>query len=337
MRKIQARYRQWVRNEIPLLEGEGILAPDAALRLRAYYDEQTTSSNSWALAVFAALGSLLIGAGIILLFAHNWDALGRPARAVLSFVPLLLGGVLTLYTVARRDGVAWRESAGLFHALAIGASIALVGQTYHLPSDTPMFLMTWAILVLPLVFLLNANGAFLIYLGLICGWAGVAQSAYGHAAGFWLLLLPVAVRQVRLNRRDPHAPEALLGVWACLIALCVGMGIAFERTVPGLWILAYAALLSGAALYGLRVYGDRDGWANPAKVFGVTGIAVLAYIFTWTEMCQLHIGIPCAKIISQERDLGLGPDADQAHLCPDAGKWIQQLSQGCAHEIVETR
>ncbi len=87
----------------------------------------------------------------------------------------MAGVLLSMTALVKRGGTALRESAGLFHSLAVGSSIALIGQTYHLPSDTPAFMLTWALLILPLQFLLRSTGALLIYLALIIGWAGVAQ------------------------------------------------------------------------------------------------------------------------------------------------------------------
>ncbi len=284
MRKVAEKHRNWLLGELPLLQQEGVLAPETADAVRAYYAQNTRSGLHWALVICAVLGALLIGSGIILLFAHNWEALSRPARAALAVCPILLGSGLGLAALWRGGGTAWREAAGLFHALAVGASIALIGQTYHLPGDTPAFLLTWALLVLPLSLLLRASAASLVYLALVCGWCAAAQSAYGQAAAFWPLLLPSLVHVARLLRDDRHAPGTAVSLAGLLLALCVGTGLALERTVPGLWIVAYAALLSAAALLGLQLFPGRDGWGNLPKAFGLLGTVILAYIFTWPEL-----------------------------------------------------
>ncbi len=177
-----------------------------------------------------------------------------------------------------------RESAGLFHSLAVGAAIALIGQTYHLPSDTPAFLLTWALLILPLIFLLRSTGVYLIYLALACGWSGVAQETYGQAAGFWLLMVPPITRLVPMVRNNRHAPDTLLSLWGILLTLCISTGTVFEKTIPGLWIVAYSALLGGAGLLGIHLYNDRTGWSNPLKTVGMIGLVLLTYLFTWEEM-----------------------------------------------------
>lgn len=283
MRKVASKHVQWLEKELPVLETEGVISLDIARGIKSYYSEKTAGGMHWAIIAFAVLGSLLIGAGVILLFAHNWDELDRPTRAVLSFCPVVIGAILSFTALARNGGIALRESAGIFHSLAVGASIALIGQTYHIPSNAPGFMLSWSLLILPLIFLLRSTGVYLIYLALACGWSGVAQETYGQAAGFWLLMVPPIIRLVQLLRRNLHAPETLLSLWGILFALCISTGIVFERTVPGLWIVAYSALLSGAGLLGMHLYSERDGWSNPAKTFGIVGVAILAYIFTWND------------------------------------------------------
>lgn len=284
MRNVSESHRLWLMGELPALEQAGVLPPETSDRLRAYYAANARGGLHWAVVAFAVLGALLIGSGIILLFAHNWDTFTRPMRTVLSACPLALGAALSAAALLRNGGTAWREGAGLFHALAVGASIALIGQTYHLHSDLPGFLLTWALLVLPLPFLLRATGPCLLYLALVCGWSAAAQDRYGQAAAFWPLLLPALAWQARLFLADRNSAQANVAFAGLFTALCVGMGLALERTVPGLWVIAYAALLSGSALFGFAFYGERSGWNNLPKTLGVIGLTVLAYIFTWPDM-----------------------------------------------------
>ena len=281
MRKIPAKHHKWLFQELPILEGEGILSAESRSRLEGYYADKVTTRGNWATVAFAVLGALLIGGGIILLFAHNWENLSRSARAVLSFCPLVISIGLSSLAI-RRGGTSLCESAGLFHSLAIGACIALIGQTYHLPSNTPGFLLVWALLIMPLIFLLPSTGAYLFYLALICGWSGAAQQEYGQALGFWLLLIPAIIHAVR--RVATHARDGLLSLWGLILMLTIALGIVLERTVPGLWILAYASLLSLSGLLGLRLAPAESGWRNPLLTVGLSGITVLTYLFTWQHV-----------------------------------------------------
>jgi hypothetical protein len=78
--------------------------------------------------------------------------------------------------------------------------------------------------------------------------------------------------------------ETSIGFVGLIIALCVSLGLALEHTVPGLWIVAYAALLSATVLLGLRLYGDRESWGNVPRILGTIGVVVIAYLLTWEDV-----------------------------------------------------
>ncbi len=305
MRKIPAKHQKWLIQELPILEDEGILTAESRNRLERYYLNKVTTRGHWATIALGVLGALLIGGGIILLFAHNWENLSRSGRAILSFCPLMLAAALSALAI-RRGGTSLRESAGIFHSLAVGACIALIGQTYHLPSNTPAFLLTWALLLMPLIFLLPSNGAYLFYIVLICCWSGAAQDQYGQALGFWLLLIPAliyVIQQIRTNYQS-----GLLALWGLMLMLPIALGMVLERTIPGLWIIAYASFLSLAGLLGMRHFPTAYGWSNPLRTIGLNGVTALAYICTWQEIWyDIGWGYTRVNFTHQESGLWIDP------------------------------
>ncbi|MGB0257583.1 MAG: DUF2157 domain-containing protein, partial [Coraliomargarita sp.] len=283
MRKIPAKHRHWLIKELPLLENEGVLDTTSRQRLESYYDSQPTAQSNWIIVAFAILGALLIGGGIILLFAHNWEELGRSTRAVLSFCPLIVGIAFSSFAL-NRDGTGLKEAAAIFQTLAVGASIALIGQTYHIPSNTPAFILTWALLSMPLIFLLRSVGVYILYLALICFWTGHAQDRYDQAIGFWPLLLPALAWCFQCSRNSWTAPRTLISLWALMLSLPIALGISLEHKFPGLWIVTYASYFGLIGLLGLRFYPNCHGWSNPLGSMGILGIAGLTYIFTWQDL-----------------------------------------------------
>jgi hypothetical protein len=61
MRKIPEKYRQWLLQELPILEDKGILSAESRQPLEDYYSNQVESRVHWAAIVCAVLGALLIG------------------------------------------------------------------------------------------------------------------------------------------------------------------------------------------------------------------------------------------------------------------------------------
>jgi Predicted membrane protein (DUF2157) len=67
---------KWLYNELPELVAKGILPEGAATQLKNHYGEiDEKPAYNIAIILAAILGAILIGGGIILLFAHNWDHL----------------------------------------------------------------------------------------------------------------------------------------------------------------------------------------------------------------------------------------------------------------------
>jgi len=278
------RHVRWLYAQLPELVSKGILTDAAADGLRAHYgDAGEPSGRRVALLICSILGSLLIGSGIILLLAHNWEALSRPMRTVIAVAPLVAAQALAIWGEATgRRGVAWREGVGLFLCLAVAASIALVGQTYHIPGNLGSFLLTWSILLLPVIYLLHATAPCLVFLACITWWAGYAQNTGHHAVAFWPLFA-CAVPHVWLSaRRGLYSPRSSLLGWAVSLCLCAATGITLEKVLPGLWIVIYSALFGILYLAGGYWFSTAPGgWQKPYHLVGSGGIAVLALIFTY--------------------------------------------------------
>jgi uncharacterized membrane protein len=281
---MKQRYVQWLYGELPGLVAGGVLSEEGADRLRAHYGPvQTLSAARLAVTLVSVFGAMLIGSGVILLLAHNWEALGRPVRAVLSFLPLLAGQALVGWTLYRKpSSAAWREGSGAFLAMAIGASIALVGQTYHIPGDPEQFCLTWCLLGLPIVYLVQSSMAAVLYLIGITVWAGLAQDTIGQAMGYWPLLAAVIPMMWMQYRRAPRDPGTAFVGWGLCLSLCVGVGIALEKVLPGLWTVIYAALLAGLYLAGRAWYAETPG--QPFTLVGALGTVILALVLTFDDV-----------------------------------------------------
>ena len=84
---------EWMRNEIAEWRSEGVIGDDLAGKLLARYAERE-SKISWGAMLAGGFGALMIGLGVIALFAANWDCFGRGERAAISIAPMLVcGGV----------------------------------------------------------------------------------------------------------------------------------------------------------------------------------------------------------------------------------------------------
>lgn len=138
-----------IQKDIQELVDKGVITDDIAHRIQAFYKEQEQHSGIKILLLFSVLGATLIGLGIILMIAHNWDEFSRTTKTIFSLLPILIGQGLCFYSYFKKPS--WMEASSIFLGLGLGASMTLIAQVYHIPSNENVFYFTWTSLTLPLL------------------------------------------------------------------------------------------------------------------------------------------------------------------------------------------
>ncbi len=283
---------RWLYDELPKLVAQGIVAETSAQRLRDHYGPLPAHRpGRLAVIIFGVVGAGLVGLGIILLFAHNWDGLSRPLRAGMLLALLAAAQCIAGFTLLKRaESRAWTEASALFLALCVGASISLVAQTYNIPGDLGGFLLTWMLLVFPLMYLFDAGVVCVGYLAGITWWSGYVQFQEQNALWFWPLAAAAAPFLVRNIRGKPSGIRALWLMWALSLNATVAAGLVIERALPGLWIPLYASLLTVMYLGGVFFFdAERAPWQRPFRSTGAVGLAVLSLVLTFEDPWR-HVG-----------------------------------------------
>ncbi|MFH1046064.1 MAG: DUF2157 domain-containing protein [Candidatus Omnitrophota bacterium] len=284
-----AKAIRWLYQELPALVAKGILTQESSDKLRQHYGAvKSVSKTRTVLIICAVLGALLIGLGIILLLAHNWEQFSRFTRAVLSFLPLVLGQALVFWTLAYRpQSPAFKEGSATFLSLMVGASIALVSQTYNIPGDTGTFILSWMLLSVPLVYLLQASLPAAIYLVGITSWAGSYWDNPSMAVLFWPLAAIVVPHFIWALRQELYTLR--LAILSLVAMVCVSFAASFSlgKTWPGSWVIIFPSLYAVFYSLGCRQFsGIFTSWQRPLRIFGGIALFVLAFQFTFRYVWQ---------------------------------------------------
>lgn len=155
---------QWFLNELPRLQNAGVIDSTAAERLREHYSGEL-KENSLRGLLFTVLGifaALLIAGSIILFTAHNWDALPKTGRLLITFIPFLLAALFAGFVLIRGKTGVWLEAAALLLTAAIVTLNALVSQIYHIDGSLFDFLTLNLPFALVLMYLFNSRVLALI-------------------------------------------------------------------------------------------------------------------------------------------------------------------------------
>jgi uncharacterized membrane protein len=278
--------------DIPELVKADIISEETAEKILGYYQGKSGQSTNRLFIVFGVLGAILVGLGVILIIAHNWDEISRTTKTLLAFIPLLAGQILCGFTIIKRpDSEAWRESGAAFLFFAIGASISLVGQIHNIPGNLSSFLLVWMLLCLPLVYVMKSSITSLLFLIGITYYA-VETSYWTYDSSdshfYWFLLLTILTHYYLLYKKNPHSNFMIFHNWLIPISVIITLGT-ISKSSDELMFVAYFSLFGFFHLLGeLDFFTRQRPRNNGYNVLGFLGTIVLlltlSFDWFWEEL-----------------------------------------------------
>ncbi len=278
------RHIAWLYEQLPGLAQKGILSEEQVEKIKAHFGPADTKpAYNWAFITISIIGALLVGGGIILIFAYNWDELSRTWRTVLSIVPLLLGLAIYGYMLfQQRRSTAWIEGAASFLMLMLASSIALVSQTYHIMGTPEEFLLTWLVPSIALLYLAPSSLCAIIYYIGIASWA--TETRGSESVWYWALLL-AGLPHLWWAWRRQEAIRYRLVAWALALTFPFGWFGAVEQPILlyGFW---GSALVLGV-MFLLEAFETAQQHANPVaqpfRTFAVVAVYIFLMVLTYLE------------------------------------------------------
>ncbi|GGW68343.1 putative membrane protein [Winogradskyella epiphytica] len=276
--------------ELTELVDNKVISEDTAIRITEYYRYKEKGQSNPLFMIFGIFGSALVGLGVILILAHNWDHLSRPIKTIFAFLPLLIGQVLSGIAILKNKSRAWKESAGTFLFFSIGASIALVSQIYHIPGDLSSYLLLWISLGLPLIYLLDSKAVDMLVIILATYYA--VELGYSFNGGsrvpwlYFLIMLGTLPFYISALLKSAQANSTGILNWLYAVSLMISLGTCINSN----WALAF---LMYALLFGmyynlgyLNVYRNGLLRRNSFKLLGSLGTVVLLVVFSFNGIWE---------------------------------------------------
>jgi uncharacterized membrane protein len=171
--------------EITLWRSEGVISAEQAVELarryRAESEIEKKAGPGKFISTVAVLGATLLGIGIILFFAANWQAMPRYQKLVLVTVCLMSVNYAG-YTLAftRKSFPRVGYSLLFLGMLLFGSAIFLVAQAYHINAHFPNGFLLWAAGVLPVAYLLGYRTGIGLLVLIVGIWVGLESYFSAH-------------------------------------------------------------------------------------------------------------------------------------------------------------
>ena len=285
-----AHFSMKLQKQIFDLVDAGVITPETAKAIEGYYRAKEGSSNRL-LIIFGILGAILVGLGIILIIAHNWDEFSIGLKTGIGLLPLLIGQAVCGYALFfRSDQTALRESSATFTFFAIGATLSIMSQVYNIQGELSSYLFTWMLLALPLIYVMRSSMTSLLYLAGITYYA--VEKGYwtydSSAPYYWLFILGVLPHYFMQIKKCPGSNFTVYHHWLLPISLIISLGT-FADKDPNWLFVAYVSLFG--IFCGLGHSGMIAGDSlrqNSYKILGALGtvvvLLVLSFDWFWQEL-----------------------------------------------------
>jgi len=275
-----------------LMQAE-IINHETADKIRAFYQLKENKSSNRLFIVFGILGATLVGLGIILIIAHNWDHLSKITKTILAIAPLFTGQLFCAYVLLKRKGnIAWVEGTSAFLFFAVGASISMISQIYHIEGNLASFLLTWMLLCIPLVYLMKSSFASLLYIiGItyyVCEAIYWTYRPHEPAFIYWGLLSLVLPYYIHRIKHHINSNFTTFLHWLVPISVTIALGSiysGYEELIFILYVSFFGLLYSIGHLSAFKNSKLRN---NSYLILGSTGtisiLMALSYEWFWKEI-----------------------------------------------------
>jgi uncharacterized membrane protein len=274
------KHVDWLHEQLPGWVTQGVVSPAQADAIRKIYPEPK-AAQPWGMIIFSGIGAVVIGLGVILLLAYNWQIIPKFGKLAIIFTALIathLGGQRLFQQTDWRRQLG--EAISLLGTMLFGAGIWLIAQAYHIDEHYPNGFLLWALGAVVLAWAMPsvAQGT-LAALALII-WGATENYGFQTPVHWAPLLLAVSVGGLAWRERSRFLLVVVLGGFYFLLLANVG----YSRGH-----LAFPAALHLSVLFvalGLFMRRSKQFSASAAVLnfFGWTGFLVVIYLLSFSEV-----------------------------------------------------
>jgi uncharacterized membrane protein len=270
---------RWLREESKRWISQGLISPDQAQGILKLYPEPK-SAVQWGTLIFAGIGATMLGLGVILLLAYNWDAVTKVEK--LGFI---LGGVALFHglgvALLRRED--WFRQLGeascLLGSMLFGAGIWLIAQIYHIEEHFPNGFLVWGLGALAMAWAIPSIAQGILAAVLFGIWACCEAWAFDGAIHWAPLLILGGVGALAWRQRSLVLLTVVLVMFGLSLAANAGGALALR-------VMLFSAVLFVAVSILVRRYRQFPQSSGIWAFFGWGGFLFCVYLLTFPKITE---------------------------------------------------
>jgi uncharacterized membrane protein len=261
------KHIKWLREEIERWVTEGIIGPDQGAVLKDRYPAPS-EGVAWGRIIFFSIGAVLIGLGVILVFAYNWQRMHKFAKLAVIFAALIgaHGAAFWLRRPAGRYQTAG-EGLHLLGTMLFGAGIWLIAQIYHIAEHYPNAFLIWGLGALVMAWVLPSTAQGIVATLFLVLWNHFEVFDFKNPQ----LLAPFLILGGVMPLAWINRARVLVGVCTIGFLFTLLVTVAdIEGDLAGLVVFFCACILIAAGL----VVRKRDLFPQTGPIFSFLGFFV---------------------------------------------------------------
>ena len=283
-------------------ESDGIITAEQSQAILGSYSATELAPTSYRsqgrlVTGLSIVGAVLVGLGIILFFAANWDGIPRWPKLAIILATIVGFHGLGYYLRYHRGYSRIGSAMVLVACIVYGAGVHLVGQVYNVEVNDPRLMLFWFIGVFPLVYVVRSQpiqflgvALFLLAVGFrLPDWFAVVYQGEGVLGATLFLILGLMILAIGRIKEEievlrPYSEVfQLVGMITALAALFVlTFKDVFDSFEDGLYIqgdteVGFRALIAAAGVLTI-VLVLATAWLRRRneRNFTITGIEGVA-------------------------------------------------------------
>ncbi len=282
---------------------QGIIDSSQESRIRSFYSSRPEYNRL--INTVISLGSILIGLGIILFIASNWQKIPKLSKVLIIFSAITLFHLASYYFRYIKDRyLGLSEGFLIIGSFAFGAGIWLIAQIYQIHYNFSAGILFWIIGILPIVFICRSWTVLSLSSLLSLIWLFSYQAYYyeREAYGVFLLLAVLVWLSYYIKQRfSLFISIAIVFYWIIHFWMIKCENLAYAGLSAQIMLVSVLSFF-GFLLYALGMQHEKlknfNIFAFLYKFIGVLIICISAYSLTFSHHYDNYIGLGCKPVFN---------------------------------------
>ncbi|MFH1849372.1 MAG: DUF2157 domain-containing protein [archaeon] len=205
---LNSKLKNWLKNEVLSWRKKGIISEQQTTRILNQYSisyEPPKSEPVNVIKVLSIIGAVLLGLGVILFVAANWDKIPDTIKTLMLLVVTFGTFYLGYHFSYQGTGLPNLGKTLMFlSTMFYGGSVFLISQTYNITANSHWLVLMWAASILPVAYFFSSMPAYILTSILFVIWDGLFTFKteipnYFYPVIMFAILIPMAKGKEELN------------------------------------------------------------------------------------------------------------------------------------------